>query len=113
MTKKVKIILISIVVVFLFAVIGTYLVLRPSESRIVQIVQDGTVLYTINLDETEDKEITIYSPDGNKNTIHIENGDICISYAECPDQTCVKSGKLYSESLPIVCLPNKLIVRFA
>jgi hypothetical protein len=43
----------------------------------------------------------------------IEDGEICVSSAECPDKTCVKMGKLRSESLPIVCLPNHLIIRFA
>lgn len=31
--------------------------------------------------------------------------------ADCPDHTCINSGWL--EDLPIVCLPNKLVIEFA
>lgn len=113
MSKQLKILLIVMAVILLAGIIGTYIVLRPAESRTVEIVQDGTVLYTLDLASAEDQEIVITSSEGSTNTVTIENGEICISHAECPDQTCVKTGVLYSESLPIVCLPNKLIVRFS
>lgn len=112
MTKPVKILMIAAGLVFLLGMIGTFLVLRPSEQQLVEIVQNGTVLYTIDLADAEDQEIVITSADGKTNTVTIENGAIRISHAECPDQTCVKSGVLYSESLPIVCLPNQVIVRY-
>lgn len=112
MSKQVKILLTVTAVIFLCGIAGTCYVLRPAESRMAEIVQDGTVLYTFDLATAEDQVIVITSPEGKTNTIRIENAEICISHAECPDQTCVKTGVLYSESLPIVCLPNKLIVRF-
>ncbi len=112
MSKQVKLLMLAAGILFLLGIIGTVLVLRPSESRMAEIVQDGMVLYTIDLADAEDQEITLTSPEGSTNTITIKNGEICISHADCPDQTCVKTGILYSESLPIVCLPNKVIVRF-
>lgn len=48
---------------------------------------------------------------GKKNIIRIENHEIFISDAECPDHTCIKMGKLSNS--PIVCLPNKLVIEFA
>ncbi|MBQ2093605.1 MAG: NusG domain II-containing protein, partial [Ruminococcus sp.] len=33
--------------------------------------------------------------------------------AECPDKTCVNMGWLSSASMPIVCLPNHLVIEFA
>lgn len=86
---------------------------RPSDKRLVEVVSDGEVLYTIDLTKAEDAEFTVYSPDNRKNTVLIQNGSICVKEAECPDQICVKTGKLLSESMPIVCLPNRLIIRFA
>lgn len=99
------------------AAVGTWFVLRPSESRIVEIVQDGEVLYTIDLATAEDQTIVVeYSGESGENadtnTIEISGGEIRVREADCPDQTCVQMGKLYSESLPIVCLPHKLIIRF-
>ena len=111
-TKSVKILMAVIAGIFLISLLGSIYVLRPSGSRRAEVVQDGRVLYTFELDRAENQELTIYYGDSS-NTILIQDGEICVSAAECPDQTCVKMGKLYSDSLPIVCLPNHLIIRFA
>jgi len=87
-------------------------ILRPSEGKVVDIVSDGEILYTIDLAQAENQELVI-SYQGSSNTVKIENGEIWVQEAECPDHTCVKMGKLYSESLPIVCLPNRLTIRYA
>lgn len=97
--------------IFLVCLILSIWILRPSGSRLVEVAQDGTVLYTFDLDSVQDQEIVI-PYQGSSNTILIRDGEIRVSEAECPDQTCVKMGKLYSENLPIVCVPNHLIVRF-
>lgn len=110
--KSSKILMAVIAGVFLISFFSSIFVLWPSGSRIAEVVQDGKVLYTFDLDRAEDQELTIYYGDSS-NTILLQGGDICVSAAECPDQTCVKMGKLYSDNLPIVCLPNHLIIRFA
>ena len=48
-----------------------------------------------------------------KNTIEIKDGKIRVKSAECPDKTCVHMGWLSSSAMPIVCLPNHLVIRFA
>lgn len=113
MTKPVKILLLTAALLLLAGILGTIFVLRPAKSRTVEIVQDGRVLYTIDLETALDGEIVITSPEGRTNTVMIENGTIRMSAAQCPDQTCVKQGVLSSESLPIVCLPHRVVIRFA
>ncbi len=115
---RIKILMGIAAVVFAAAAAAGAVILRPSENRVVEVVQDGEVLYTIDLDAGEDGRIVVpYAKGGgnpdSSNTITIEGGAIWVSEAECPDQTCVKMGKLRSESLPIICLPNHLIIRFA
>lgn len=110
--KQFKLVITVIAVIFLISLLCSIYVLRPSENRRVEVVQDGKVIYTFDLERAEDQELTIYYGNSS-NTILLQDGEICVSAAECPDQTCVKMGKLYSDSLPIVCLPNHLIVRFA
>ena len=78
----------------------------------VEIVQDNQVLYTLDLSSEDDRTFRIDYTDGGWNEIRIENGSICVSDADCPDKTCVKTGALRSETIPIVCLPHKLIIRF-
>ena len=79
----------------------------------VEIVQDGSVLYQLNLEDFREPTTIEIEYDAGKNTVLIENGHICISHANCPDQTCVKMGYLQSSSLPIVCLPHRLVVQYA
>lgn len=105
--------LFAVILVFLVSACLSAWILRHSEKQAVEIVQDGTVLYSFDLNDTENRQIRISAPDGGYNLIQIQNGMICISEADCLDQTCVKMGKLKSDYLPIVCLPHKLIVRFA
>ncbi len=47
---------------------------------------------------------------GNTNTIVIEGGYAFMKSAECPDKTCVHTGKISSVGERIVCLPNKVMV---
>ena len=104
--------LIFAAIIFLVSVCLSVIILRHSDRQTIEIVQDGTVLYTFDLSHTDDREIRISSPDGGSNLVRIKDGTVCISEADCPDQTCVRMGTLQSDHLPIVCLPHKLIVRF-
>ncbi len=94
------------------SLIGTIMVLRKPDSCVVEIVQDDKVLYRLNPAEEEDHTFVISCGEGS-NTICLEGGTIRISEADCPDQTCVNMGILRADKLPIVCLPHRLIVRFA
>ena len=109
---KTRKILIAVILIFLVSVCLSVRLLRRSGKQTVEIVQDGTVLYSIDLNGTEDRDIRISAPDGGYNLVKIQNGTICISEADCPNQTCVETGRLKSDYLPIVCLPHKLIVRY-
>lgn len=109
---KKKIVITGVVIIFIVSLIMSYFILQPSEKRIVEIVQEDVVIETIDLDHAQNREFIIRYKDSS-NTIRIEDGEIWVSEAECPDHTCMKMGKLYSENLPIVCLPNRLIIRFA
>lgn len=100
------------IVIFLVGIIGSLWLIFKPHSQTVQIIQDGKVLYTIDLEKSEDQTIEV-EYQGSKNVIQIQDHQICVIDAECPDQTCVKMGELKSSAAPIVCLPNKLVVKFA
>ena len=44
------------------------------------------------------------------NTVLVEPGRIRISEADCPDQVCVNQGFISDGTVPIVCLPHRLLV---
>lgn len=113
MTKQAKIIAAAAAAVFLIAVILSVYILRKTPENRIEIVQDGKLLYTFDLNTAENQSIRIPAADGGYNTVVIEDGTVRVETADCPDQTCVRMGTLKSEHLPLVCLPHKLIVRFA
>ena len=85
--------------------------MKPSRQSDVEIMQEDSVLYRINLSECEDQTFLIVY-EGRKNVIQTLNGRIRILEADCPDHTCVRMSWLRSDALPIVCLPNRLVIRF-
>jgi len=56
-------------------------------------------------------EFTIGDKDDGYNTIHIENGEIWIHDASCPDKNCLHQGKISNDGEIIVCLPNQLLIK--
>ena len=84
---------------------------RPN---VIEIVQDGTVTATIDLSrEHVRRTIRIPASDGGSNTLLLENGRVRVLSADCPGHDCVRMGVLRSPSAPLVCLPHRLVVRFA
>lgn len=100
------------IVIFLTGIIGSLWLLCKPYSQTIQIIQDGEVLYTIDLEKSEDRIIEV-EYQGRKNIIQIQDHQICVMDAECADHTCVKMGELKLSAAPIVCLPNKLVIKFA
>ena len=50
---------------------------------------------------------------GRTNLIEICDGRIRVAEADCPDQLCVQMGWLQNSGLPVVCLPNRLVIQYA
>ncbi len=109
---KYKILTAVCILIFVLGVTGCLFVMFSPAQNTVNIVRDGEILYSFDLTKTEDTTFDIYCKDS-KNTVEIKDGKIRISEAECPDKTCVKSGWLSSSAMPVVCLPNHLVIEFA
>lgn len=58
------------------------------------------------------KKDTIYTvtTDLGTNTIVIENGQVRVTDADCPDKICEQMGLISKPGETIVCLPHKLVV---
>ena len=75
------------------------------------ISKDGQVLHEIRLDTLmEPKTFHITGENGEENLVRVERGRVCMESASCPDQVCVDQGYIDNGVLPIVCLPNKVII---
>lgn len=106
------IICISIIILILLASICFIFYSRKKETSpgIANIYQNGILIDTIVLSNSEDKIIYLTNDSGHSNTLCIKDHDLCIIEADCPDKLCVKQGYLGGSLVPIVCLPNRLII---
>lgn len=98
-------------VIFVGSVLWCAAVIFRDHGETAEIIQDGRTLYTLDLSKETDRTITIDNEYG-RNVIEIKDGKIRMLEADCPDKICVDTGWL-GGSVPIVCLPNKLIIRFS
>ncbi|MBR5381346.1 MAG: NusG domain II-containing protein [Oscillospiraceae bacterium] len=97
----------------LLAAAGAWLTLLPhGEGKVVEVVQDGTVLREIDLTAvTHEYTFEVVWKDGGTNVVTVRPGRICVSAADCPDKICVHHGWLTDQAAPIVCLPHRLVIR--
>lgn len=98
--------------VFLLALIACLLLWSAPGGEWVAVERDGVELFRFRPADMEGVQTFDIPCEGGYNTIAVEGGEVCVSAADCPDQTCVQMGKLRSRALPIVCLPHRLTIRF-
>jgi len=93
------------------------------QTSYVNIYKDGVLTETINLaavtepftriigdTEGNDSNVLLPRETGRLNMIEIETGRIRMLGANCPDGLCVDQGWISSGIVPIVCLPNRVII---
>ena len=100
----------------LFAVIlvvclgASFYLLTPGDaSSSAEITRQGQVLKTVDL--RIDQSFTVDSENGGYNVITVRDGKIGVTEASCPDHYCMMRG-FCDSGTEIVCLPNRLSIRF-
>ena len=73
-----------------------------------EIYSNNKLIKTVSLNK--DDEFTIKNGD-NYNIIRVRNGKISVCESDCKNQICVKQGEIDNSLLPIVCVPNRLVIR--
>ncbi len=88
--------------------LSVYLQFFMPYGSVAQIFLDGELVEQIHLTAVSAPyELQV----GEGNTVLVENGAISMHAADCPDQLCVKQGKITGEVYPIVCLPNRVTIK--
>ena len=76
-----------------------------------RIYQDGVLIKHLDLSAV----VELYSFPVERgtgfNVIAVERGRIRVLEANCPDGSCVRQGWVSGGSIPIVCLPHRLVIR--
>ncbi|MCD8249723.1 MAG: NusG domain II-containing protein [Lachnospiraceae bacterium] len=62
------------------------------------------------LDLSKDTELRIEDDIVGYNVIRVQDGGVCVTEADCPDQICVQSGALSETGGVIACLPHDLLI---
>ena len=70
---------------------------------------DGKVIKTLDLNSGE-TTIEVNGYQGGVNKVVINDGKVSMTEADCPDELCVKTGKISRVGETIVCLPPRVVV---
>lgn len=92
----------------IFLVLGAVLLLTRENGATVVVRVAGEETAIFRLDETT--TYVIDGANGGTNELVIENGEVWLKDASCPDQLCVHQGKIRYVGESIICLPNKISV---
>lgn len=71
------------------------------------ITVEGKEFQTVSLEQNQ--EIVIKSEE-RQNIIRVEDGEIYMEQASCPDKVCIGQGRISKNRQTIVCLPNKVVI---
>lgn len=104
----------DIVLVILLVVLagGMYIgnrIMNRKPAVIVEVSVDGVVVEELDL--SKDTEFVVKGYQGGTNTLVIEDGQVYITDATCPDKICIHQGKINRSGEMIVCLPNLMIAK--
>ena len=70
---------------------------------------DGNVIKTLDLNSGE-TTIEVNGYQGGVNKVVINDGKVSMTEADCPDELCVKTGKISRVGETIVCPPDRVVV---
>ena len=109
--KRAIIIALILSLIFILSVVWTTRqFLAKQEAASAAIYQNGTLIKIISTDH----EDTFRIEDGEDwNEITVDKDGIHVSGASCPDKICMHTMWRGKGSLPIVCLPNHLVITAA
>ena len=89
----------------LSTVVLLFVTLTKKEGASVEVTIDGEIVATYPLFVNGEYELN-----GGTNVLVIEDGKAYVSYSDCPDHVCERTGKIKYSGETIVCLPNKLTI---
>ena len=89
---------------FVSAALLLLVLLLPKRGNLVKVEVDGKEIARYSL--LVDGEYDI----GDGNRLAIEGGYAYMKHADCPDGTCMRTGRISKSGQSIICLPNRVAV---
>lgn len=85
---------------------------HPDQRFCAEIFSEGKLVASIPLWQVRSPyTLEVSCSGGGRNTILISSSQVSVLQASCPDKICVHRGAISGTMLPIVCLPNRLVVQ--
>ena len=107
----------DLIFIFSILIVAVFLLLiqrvygnAQGEADMVKITVDQKLYGTYDLNKNQ--TITIQNDSG-INAIQIQNKDVWMEEADCPDGYCKEQGHISKNKQTIVCLPHKLVVEIS
>ena len=82
--------------------------LWPADATAVEVWSEGKLVQTLSL--MQDQTIEVKTAQG-INVVTVQDGKVAVTSADCPDKYCMHRGWC-SGGMQIVCLPNRLVLKF-
>ena len=95
--------------VVIISAITAFLLSRTPASY-ARVYSDGELTATVNLADVPESYMFYATGTHGNNIISVEQGRIRVFAASCPDLICVRQGWVSNGLVPIVCLPNRLVI---
>lgn len=107
----------DLIFIFSLLIVAVFLLLiqrvygnAQGEADMIKITVDQKLYGTYDLNKNQ--TITIQNDSG-INTIQIQNKEVWMEEADCPDGYCKEQGHISKNKQTIVCLPHKLVVEIS
>lgn len=107
MKAKTWLLLFSLLSLLLTA-LSAVLLLGGAQAEYAEIYSDGKLIVTLEL--SKDTEYRVERGE-TWNVLAVQDGKISVSSASCSSQDCVHHAPA-DRGAPIVCLPNRLVIKF-
>lgn len=104
--RDIILVLVMLAVAMMALLIINYGVKKKGTYAVVKV--DGQELYKLELDK--DTTIDVAGYQGGLNRIEVKTGKVSMTEADCPDELCVKTGKISRTGETIVCLPHRVVI---
>ncbi len=91
---------------------AAWLLLIPHGGTLVGVYQNGELVATIDPSAAaDDYELILTYADG-ESVVRVGPDGVYIASADCKSQDCVRHGPLTENGTPIVCLPERIVIRW-
>lgn len=110
MNRKTIVMILALALVVICGVAGFFLMKSQPSGTVAVIYVDTNEYSRIDLSRVKEAYDIIIETRLGRNVIHVEQGAIAITEADCPDQICVHQGRLTGGGVPIICMPHHVVI---